>query len=366
MNILEPLYGKLYTIHRLDRLTSGLVILGKTSPVAQEWGKAIMNRNCKKAYLARVAGKFPLNCSKDLFLKGMTRAPVNGEWVDIEARGSDEAVLAERQRNSHGWWVENGDGTIIEKAQLDNIFECQRNEDEWLRSEDNKKKGETSQADLLWFHLACPTRIAKPKDGVCEAGTFETLDDDLYMKTVKSAETSFGVVKYDEETDSTIVVCRPATGRTHQIRLHLQYVGHPIANDPNYGGDIWYGNEGGKEACKMAQKKLDAFQSGSSDALTEQTEPVVSTPMDVPATEEEIRSGVSNAKQAEQESIHDFIRRTCVWCARSASGGTDRSTLEFLIRSSGIWLHAFQYTFFEDSSVDGTKSFRAPLPPWYE
>jgi 23S rRNA-/tRNA-specific pseudouridylate synthase len=26
------------------------------------------------------------------------------------------------------------------------------------------------------------------------------------------------------------------TGRTHQIRLHLQLIGFPIANDPNYGG----------------------------------------------------------------------------------------------------------------------------------
>ena len=28
---------------------------------------------------------------------------------------------------------------------------------------------------------------------------------------------------------------QPITGRTHQIRVHLQWLGHPIANDPNYG-----------------------------------------------------------------------------------------------------------------------------------
>uniref|UniRef100_A0A2P2KY15 RNA pseudouridine synthase 7 n=2 Tax=Rhizophora mucronata TaxID=61149 RepID=A0A2P2KY15_RHIMU len=32
----------------------------------------------------------------------------------------------------------------------------------------------------------------------------------------------------------SIVLCKPITGRTHQIRVHLQYTGHPIANDSLY------------------------------------------------------------------------------------------------------------------------------------
>ena len=35
----------------------------------------------------------------------------------------------------------------------------------------------------------------------------------------------------------TLVECRLETGRTHQIRVHMQYIGHPLFNDDTYGGD---------------------------------------------------------------------------------------------------------------------------------
>lgn len=35
----------------------------------------------------------------------------------------------------------------------------------------------------------------------------------------------------------TLVECRLETGRTHQIRVHMEYMGHPLFNDERYGGD---------------------------------------------------------------------------------------------------------------------------------
>lgn len=35
----------------------------------------------------------------------------------------------------------------------------------------------------------------------------------------------------------TLVECRLETGRTHQIRAHMKYIGHPLFNDAEYGGD---------------------------------------------------------------------------------------------------------------------------------
>ena len=35
----------------------------------------------------------------------------------------------------------------------------------------------------------------------------------------------------------TLVQCKLETGRTHQIRAHMKYIGHPLFNDDRYGGD---------------------------------------------------------------------------------------------------------------------------------
>ena len=35
----------------------------------------------------------------------------------------------------------------------------------------------------------------------------------------------------------TLIECRLETGRTHQIRAHMKYIGHPLFNDLEYGGD---------------------------------------------------------------------------------------------------------------------------------
>lgn len=51
----------------------------------------------------------------------------------------------------------------------------------------------------------------------------------------KNAITHFKVLKRFPKVNQTLIECVLETGRTHQIRVHLAYIGYPIYNDPVYG-----------------------------------------------------------------------------------------------------------------------------------
>ncbi|KAJ1729526.1 DRAP deaminase [Coemansia sp. Benny D160-2] len=65
----------------------------------------------------------------------------------------------------------------------------------------------------------------------------------------KPSATEFQCLAVSPDEATSIVYCRPKTGRTHQIRVHLQFLGHPIANDPLYCNEHVWGREMGKGGC---------------------------------------------------------------------------------------------------------------------
>lgn len=89
-------------------------------------------------------------------------------------------------------------------------------------------KGEVSEATRVKGYIKCiDFRVGK-------FAFSETLDE---TKDSKYSETEVNPLKYFSERNETLVKCRPLTGRTHQIRLHLQSIGHAIVNDICYGGE---------------------------------------------------------------------------------------------------------------------------------
>lgn len=105
----------------------------------------------------------------------------------------------------------------------------------------------------------------------------------------------------------SLVRCKLITGRTHQIRVHLKWLGHPITNDYKYGGDL----------------KRSQFNS-----------PV--------------------------PKIENYERVS--WCHECIAGERETSHVarEDLLATC-IWLHAMQYT---STNPSYKWTFKAPRPSW--
>ncbi|MGB8484221.1 MAG: RluA family pseudouridine synthase [Acinetobacter bohemicus] len=59
----------------------------------------------------------------------------------------------------------------------------------------------------------------------------------VHFELGKAAKTLYQAVQYFEVEDITRVLLTPVTGRSHQLRVHMQYIGHPITGDQFYHPD---------------------------------------------------------------------------------------------------------------------------------
>lgn len=85
-------------------------------------------------------------------------------------------------------------------------------------------------------YLALVEGVIKPARGTIDAPIGRDPKDRLKMKVIaggKEAVTHFKVLKRYQ--NKTLIECQLDTGRTHQIRVHLAYINHPVVNDPVYG-----------------------------------------------------------------------------------------------------------------------------------
>lgn len=218
--------------NRLDRMTSGLMFLAKTSGGADKIGDQMKAREVTKEYLARVVGKFP-----------------EGE------------IVVDR-----------------------------------------------------------PLKLLEPRltlNVVCE-------NDD---PEGKHAKTIFERVSVSNDGKTSIVRCKPLTGRSHQIRVHLQYLGHPITNDPVYSSPQIWGDNLGKDAdFKSVISKLDKVGKSS-----------LASSWDFPNPQN--NGTMLNGK-------------ICPDCETELYSDPGPNDLE-------LYLHAFKY-----ESKNGEWSYQTKLPEW--
>ncbi|KAK4466466.1 pseudouridine synthase [Cladorrhinum samala] len=137
----------------------------------------------------------------------------------------------------------------------------------------------------------------------------------------------------------SIVRCMPVTGRTHQIRVHLQFLGHPIQNDPIYANQKVWGLDLG---CNDA----DAVQNTDEDIISRLS-----------------RMGkdqVAHAVAYHDEMVDEYYKRK----AEKMSGELCNVCNTPLYTDPGdqelsLWLHSLRY---EDAN--GSWKYVSPMPAW--
>ena len=136
---------------------------------------------------------------------------------------------------------------------------------------------------------------------------------------------------------TTLVLCVPKTGRTHQIRKHLKHLGYPIANDPRYGG------AGGQQTANRAEG-LEQYQHPDVVAMFE--------------------SALERFGKIDKLKGLDVLREHVECCnGRVPEGGSPWNTTWL----NGIYLHAWMYYGqggLKDEEDMQPWCFAAPRPSW--
>lgn len=82
------------------------------------------------------------------------------------------------------------------------------------------------------------------KEGIIDA-PIGRAEDSTVLRRIdfehgETARTRYRLLSYDEEKDLSYISLKLDTGRTHQIRVHMSYIGHPLPGDFLYNPDYRY------------------------------------------------------------------------------------------------------------------------------
>ncbi len=252
--------------NRLDRLTSGVMFIGKHPKAAEKICAQIKDRTVRKEYVARVMGEFP-----------------EGEVI------CEQPILQ-----------------ISPKLGLNRVRA-------------NGKEARTVFRRLAYYP-ATQVKVSKNCNVTDDTGT----EKDAAMP-------------WKRREGYSIVRCLPLTGRTHQIRVHLQYLGHPISNDPIYSNQRVFGPS-------LAQG--DAESDKDEDIITRLSRMGKSEVAEAVAYHDEM---VDEYNKRKAEKMTGEVCPICQTALYSDPGAHEL----------GIYLHAKRY-----SCEAGQWEYETSLPEW--
>lgn len=113
---------------------------------------------------------------------------------------------------------------LVVIAKCEYIQEClikQMNDDSFIKEYIAIARGLVDSSGVIDFLIA-------RKDG-------SIIERCVDLARGENAITNYVRLNYNSELDISLVKCRLLTGRTHQIRVHFAYIGHPLLGDSLYG-----------------------------------------------------------------------------------------------------------------------------------
>jgi 23S rRNA pseudouridine1911/1915/1917 synthase len=172
--------GQVSIVNRLDRETSGLVLAAKTSAAARRFGLLMQWQQVKKEYLAIVWG-----------------------WPEWERYFVDAPMDRQGKHQESAIWLKQMIHPGGAPAQTEFLVERR-----FVRS----------------MVTPSPPASRRPLPGQGE-------DEGERQRRVHGKNSTHVEEKF------AVIRAIPRTGRTHQIRVHLSAIGHPIVGDKIYGPD---------------------------------------------------------------------------------------------------------------------------------
>lgn len=184
-------------VNRLDRDTSGLLIAAKNMHAAARLSDMIRAHAIQREYLAIASGDV-----RNIFHTTAAADSLSGLYT---GRSADPAYARARLQNLNGRFP---DSLADIPALLD------------------------PTNPVLGLHFTVNAPIGRKEDSVIERCINYTEGD--------YAVTHGLLLSYNKEKDLSLLRLKLETGRTHQIRVHMKYLGHPLPGDFLYHADDRY------------------------------------------------------------------------------------------------------------------------------
>lgn len=99
---------------------------------------------------------------------------------------------------------------------------------------------EFKERETVKYYIAIAKGVFKEKEGIIEKNIIRDRAERKRFKTTNDKEGRYAKTGYKvlyETPDYSLLLLRLYTGRTHQIRVHLKSINHPIIGDPIYSSD---------------------------------------------------------------------------------------------------------------------------------